>query len=136
MAFDKQIAILGLPLPMELLDIVKSYCFYDTETAKKIKEYKQNFANILLTFDRQLEFQSTEYDNEGHWGVALIEQEEWSDTDSRVYHDDYDDPYIEKLIAACNCLSCGNYKYCNNIGNDMIPARIICACAVGMRAHN
>ena len=116
---DKQLIINQFKLPMELVDIVKSYCFYDVETAERIKKYQEVKRDLLEEFERSLVFQSSEDD--GCWAVKFWRMDEEDEDEEDA------DPYEHLMIAAGVCLKCGEYEHC--FGLQEIPERIMCACS-------
>jgi hypothetical protein len=44
---NKQLILNKLKLPLELVDIIKSFSFYDSKTGEKIKIYKKNKNNLI-----------------------------------------------------------------------------------------
>jgi hypothetical protein len=103
---------------MELVDIIKDYCFYDIETAVMIKKYKGIKMNLLKEFEQTLDFQSSEED--GSWAVKF-----WR-TDVDDEEEDAD-PYEHLMIAAGICFKCGEYEHC--YGLQEIPESIMCSCS-------
>jgi hypothetical protein len=39
-----------------------------------------------------------------------------------------EDPYWDQMIAATNCLTCGDYESCYNMAMDDLPECIKCRC--------
>ena len=114
---DKQLLINALDLPEELLDVVKSFSFYDVETAARIKQYKEIKRNLLLEFEQTLDFHRA--DEDGYWAVVFWGEDEEDEED--------DDPYQRHIISAAVCSKCGEYEHCH--GLQEIPEIIMCSCA-------
>ena len=114
MSCKKQLLINTFNLPVELLDIVKEYCFYDAETAAQIKKYKGIKRNLLQEFEQTLDFQTA--DEDGRWVVKFWREDA-----------DDEDPFQHLMIAACVCYKCGEYEQCH--GLQEIPEIIMCSCA-------
>jgi len=110
---EKQLLIHEFRIPMELVDIIKSYCFYDASMAECIKKYKSIKRNLLQEFENTLEFQSDETENSV--SVVFWKKDE-EDTD----------PYQHHMIAASICSGCGNYDHCYNLQD--VPECILCSC--------
>jgi len=117
MSCDKQLLINTFALPEELLDIVKSFSFYDAKTAARIKQYKEIKRNLLLEFEQTLDFHRA--DEDGYWAVVFWGEDEEDEED--------DDPYQRHIISAAVCGKCGEYEHCNGI--QEIPETIMCSCA-------
>jgi hypothetical protein len=118
---DKQLLINTFNLPEELLDILKSFSFYDVETAARIKQYKEIKRNLLQEFDQTLDFQPA--DEDGCWAVKFWRE----DADDEDADDEDADPDQHLMIAACVCYKCGEYENCH--GLQEIPEIIMCSCA-------
>jgi len=116
MSCKKQLLINQFNLPEELLDIVKSFSFYDAKTAARIKQYKEIKRNLLQEFEQALDFQPA--DEDGCWAVVFWRLDEDDEED--------DDPYQHHMIAAGVCCKCGEYDHCH--GLQEIPEIIMCAC--------
>ena len=101
---SKQIAINQIrKLPLEVLDIVKSYCFYDVKTGIALKLHRMCISDIndhfydpYITRARSFGLM-TNPDSQEQWSICL----------SRRWVEDDD----EAQISAQNCSICGNYKY-------------------------
>lgn len=124
MSVTKQLLINAIPLPMDVLGIVKEFSFYDVETVAIIARYKLNKKNMLAELSNPIDFQSsTEFD--GSWASVFWKQDDLSEIGSE---EEDDDPYWDQMIAASNCLSCGNYESCYNMAMDDLPECIRCRC--------
>jgi hypothetical protein len=124
MSVTKQLIINAIPLPMDVLGVVKAFCFYDIRTASLIAGYKQNKKNLLAELSNPIDFQrSTEFD--GSWASVFWKQDDLSEIGSE---EEDDDPYWDQMIAASNCPTCGNYESCYNMAMDDLPECIKCQC--------
>ena len=122
----KEATIGNIQLPMDLINIVKSFVFYDIKTAtiiKKVKECKKNtmktitdatFSNYKKTLQQEL----LEYDeanmifSDGTWSFVYINH-----------------PTESHQIQSENCTKCGDYV------SEMYPLCIKCNCTV-VENHN
>lgn len=116
MSIEKQLLINSLNAPVELLDIIKSYCFYDKKTFEMIQYAKllKERTNVIIkraisranNFDNDPEY----HEDDGHWFFG--------------YYDE-----IEKIqIQATNCRFCGNYLYFHYIDTFYHSPMIHCQC--------
>jgi len=114
----KQMHINRFNLSDDLLNEIKSYCFYDVkswETINFIKYKKYRIHNLFKTgtisranpYNLYLRLQNTEE----HWSF-------WA----------FDDDGPNKQFQAYNCKYCGNYKITANETHR--PDKIICHCIV------
>lgn len=124
MSVTKQLLINAIMLPMDVLGEVKGFCFYDVKTAAIIAGYKQSKKNMLAELSNPIDFQSsTEFD--GSWASVFWKKDDLSEIDS---DEEDEDPYWDQMIAACNCMVCGNYESCFNMAMDDLPECIKCQC--------
>jgi hypothetical protein len=115
--FTKQLLInsfISKKIPNELLDIIKTFCFYDINHAnliKKIKNAKKECIyqiNISISRNNTYDFFS-EYSQ--YW--CFISNNDFS--------------YKNIHLTAINCKKCGNYiTNINNLNN--IPNNMLCIC--------
>ena len=108
----KEMIINQFSVPNELVDIIKSFAFYDIETAmfiKQVKSQKSTLCKSISVADcnhRNTGFDSHPY----HW---------WFGYD--IYGDT--NIYGETLqLQGANCVKCGEYM------NEIYPDRIRCKC--------
>lgn len=115
----KEITINALPIPFEIVDIVKSFVFYDMKSASIIKETKKhkkltNRKIMEATFSNRKKTEEREYlemdpdnmiFNDNSWRFGYL------------YHSTED---IQ--IQGTNCAICGNYEC------QIYPASIRCHC--------
>jgi hypothetical protein len=122
----KKFLINQLPLCQDVLEIVKSYCFYDKKTLETIKFVKYLQKHIVTLFD----FAASSRKNGFHM------------YDDHDYHDDHDDGEYEDpdedehwsfcidsdevAFQAVNCRFCGNYW--SQYSPDWAPHNILCNC--------
>jgi hypothetical protein len=119
---QKQILInkigIDLNLPDEILNIVKSFTFYDIKTYNLILNTKFKKAEINHIIKKVLVFYSYNYvqnSKYNHWGILMYS---------------LDDTYPFIHINNDTCNYCGNYcgNYVDNQINNHIPRNIICNC--------
>jgi len=108
----KQFLINQIPLCADVLEIVKSYCFYDKKTLEQIKFVKGLKKHIVTLIDfamfsrRNGYMDYNETDAVEHW-VFCIDRDE-----------------VE--FQAINCKKCGNYFRVTS--ESWVPHNIICRC--------
>jgi len=124
MNISKQLSINRLSLCYDVLDIIKSYCFYDIQTAKT-RRNKQKIVDRFL-YAQVSRFRHNGYytDNDGfdedpdhceHWTTSL-----------NVVCRDRDSNFTiirEQTFQAVNCSICGGYQMSNS---DVLPQKIVC----------
>lgn len=118
MSVTKQLIINAIMLPMDVLGEVKAFCFYDIKTAAIIAGYKLNKKNMLAELSNPIEFQ-TSTETDGAWACLFWKQD---------YDEEEEDPQLDQMFAASNCLICGNYDSCYNIAIAELPGCIRCRC--------
>ena len=125
MSVTKQLIINSIQLPMDVLGVVKGFCFYDVRTATQIESYKFNKKKMLEELLGPIEFQHSS-NCDGAWASVFWKQDDCLD----IEDDDMDppDPYWDQMIAASNCLTCGNYDSCYNVDMADLPDCIKCRC--------
>ena len=111
---NKQIIINRLNLPNEILDIIKSYSFYDKKTYKMIKTVKDcikiidyNFKYISVSRNKPINGYNTETDE--HWAFT---------------YNILSNNSIQ--FQAINCKYCGKYIMSRNY--NLIPNKLKCMC--------
>jgi hypothetical protein len=114
-SITKQFLINNINLSLDLLNEIKSYCFYDVkswETIKFIKLKKKRIHTIInnstISRANPCDFYLNDEDTDEHWVF-------WT-------FDEKDGP--NKQFQALNCKHCGNYKITVNQQNYI--DRIIC----------
>ena len=110
-------------IPKELIDIIKSYCFYDNKSilmAKTEKFIKFKKTRIFMMFKYFTISRFRPIVNEDEGIVFDDESEYWTIINHTHKH-------IEITLEATNCKCCGNYK---NTSRNFIelPKRIKCGC--------
>lgn len=114
----KQLCINKIDLADDLLNEIKSYCFYDTKTWETMNFIKYKKDRICGLFRNATISRANPYDV--YFGDESTEQQ-W------VFwvFDEEDGP--NKQFQCINCKYCGNYKV---FGNDIIfhTDKIICYC--------
>lgn len=108
----KKFLINQIPLCSDVLEIVKSYCFYDKKTLAQIKFVKELKQHIVTLFDYArfsrrngyMDYEDT--DVVEHW-LFCIDRDE-----------------VE--FQAINCKKCGNYFHVTS--ESWVPHNIICSC--------
>lgn len=116
-SITKQIYINKLNLSYDILNEVKSYCFYDIKTWEIINfiKYKKNRIHHLFktsTISRAYPYEI--YFNDSNT------DEEW------VFWALNEDDGPNPMFQACNCKHCGNYKIIGN--NHNYIDKVICFC--------
>jgi hypothetical protein len=130
MAFEKRLALNRLRLPLEVVDIVKDFAFYDVKGLR----YKKAKESMLAELKGPASFQSSGEDKDGCWAFQLwlldsyLDYKHDSDSDSESESDWEPDPYIGVMIAASNCGRCGNYTSCYS-DYDRVCPKAKCRCA-------
>ena len=117
MSIEKQLLINSLNSPVELLDIVKSYCFYDKKTFEMIQYAKlqKERTNVIIkraisranNFDNHPEY----HEDDGHWFFG------YSIGDIEIIQ-----------LQATNCRFCGDYLYYTYINRFYHSPIIHCQC--------
>ena len=110
-------------IPKELIDIIKSYCFYDNKSillAKTEKFIKFKKTRIVMMFRYFTISRFRPIVNQDEGIVFDDESEYWTIINHTHKH-------IEITLEATNCKCCGNYK---NTSRNFIelPKRIKCGC--------
>lgn len=115
-SFTKQILINKINLSHELLDEIKSYCFYDTkswETMEFIKNKKRRIHHLFTyaTISRAKPHDVYFHDENTNqqWGFWTFDEEDGENVQFQSY----------------NCKHCGNYRI---IGNQFYIEKIVCHC--------
>lgn len=110
-----------LPLCYDVIEIIKSYCFYDVKTF------------VLLRFVKELKYHI----------VTVIDSAEYSRKNGMNQDDDEDPDEIEHwsfcieddiAIQAVNCRCCGNYWV--EYSPDWAPENILCHCVFDNTIEN
>lgn len=108
----KKFLINQIPLCSDVLEIVKSYCFYDKKTAeiiKFVKGVKQYIVTLIdfATFSRRNGFGDFEEDSDEveHWAFYIHRH--------------------EPMLQGVNCKTCGNYWEQHH---RLAPRNILCNC--------
>ncbi len=122
MSVINQLAINQMRFPMELADIIKSYCFYEIHVAKMISFIKSKKQEIVQAFNNGFSTRKTPfslYDSiqnniecEELWSICL--------TNYKKLHF----IVLEREFKSINCNKCGNYK----IGVGLLSERTRCLC--------
>ena len=124
------------PLCDDVLHIIKSFAFYDIQTAKtikivkEIKEIKERIVKRFIHVEASRFRPNGMYRNED--GVEedsdTSEHWYWSTSVALVFRHDgnYSVFTYEKQFQGINCKICGNYKYTNEYMN--VPEKIKCNC--------
>ena len=119
---QKLLNIHSINFPTDVINVIISFCFYDIETAEKIKTYKLAKEKNIKHLSKYIYYNGF---SDGQWEV--IHTFYTSDCE-----DEEDDPLEDLLNAAVNCLKCGNYKralFCDeNPISNILSDKIICKC--------
>jgi hypothetical protein len=111
----------GAPLCDDVLNVIKSFCFYDKKTAetmnfikKKKQEINQKFEHAYCSRFRPYRAYAGEKDPDHceHWAICL---------DDDIEHG------VENQFQQINCKKCGNYKH-EWIGDTPMIETITCNC--------
>ena len=125
--YKKQLVInrMLMLIPIELIDIIKSYCFYDNKSilmAKIEKFIKFKKTRIVMMFSHFTISRFRPIVNQDEGIVFDDESEYWT----IINHTHKD---IEFTLEATNCRCCGNYK--NTSRNfTSLPKKIKCVCII------
>jgi len=115
--FNRQQIVRCLPLPYDVVEIVNSFLFYDSITAK----YRFMKKQICNKFKKAYSSRAcpNEYwvnpDNCENWNICMTDRNIIKPLvgylDIRLF-----ERYREKSFNATSCKSCGNYKYSHSAG--------------------
>ena len=103
-----------LPLCYDVIEIIKSYCFYDKKTSETIKMVKSFKQHIVTLFD------FAEHSRKNGLG-----QDEDEDPDE-VEHWSFCFNDYETAFQGVNCQFCGNYW--PEVSHVWVPHNILCNC--------
>ena len=117
MNYHKQFLINNIIIPVEVSEIIKSFCFYDIQTWKSLQlikskknEIDMNFKNNTVSRTNPNEYFSDSDDNE-HWIFS------------------YKITTMNEIqFQATNCKYCGNYKFCQDF--NKLSENIVCYCDI------
>ena len=115
-SLSKQLHINKLNLSFDLLNEVKSYCFYDIKAWETITFIKYKKRRIHDLFKYSTISRANPYDL--YFGDENTDQQ-W------VFWTFNEDDGANRQFQALNCRCCGNYKI---IANENYTERIICQC--------
>lgn len=110
-------------IPKELIDIIKSYCFYDNKSilmAKTEKFIKFKKTRIVKMFRHFTISRFRPIVNEDE-GIVFDDKSEYWTIINHTHK------YIEFTLEATNCKCCGNYKNTSRKFTSL-PKRIKCGC--------
>ena len=123
MTMYQHLTINILNIPIELKDIIKSYCFFDKKTLKKqveiIKNVLINKINTAI-ISRKNGLVLYNYMNIDLYFI----DNNIMDSDNTEYWRFYIN-YEKKIIQAMNCKICGNYV---RSANNYLPIKLRCNC--------
>ena len=127
MNISKQLSINRLPLCDDVLNIIKSYCFYDIQTAKT-RKIKQEIVDRFL-HAQVSRFRPNGYytDNDG-FDENSDNCEHWSTCLAVVCRDDNFTIIREEQFQAVNCTICGEYLLTGN--SIVLSQKIFCYCHI------
>jgi hypothetical protein len=116
-SFVKQLLINKLNLSIDLLDTIKSYCFYDVkswETIQFIKNKKRRihylFTNVTISRANPHDVYFHDENTDQHWAFWTYDEEDGENAQFQSY----------------NCKYCGNYKMISN--DEVYIDKIVCHC--------
>jgi len=101
MSISKQVAINQIyKLPLDVLGVVKDYCFYDIPTSVMRAVHKANMAEVVDKFTNAYTSGKKRGDEDGdRWGICLAHED--PEVDARD----------ERQFQAEICRQCGNYRF-------------------------
>jgi hypothetical protein len=105
-----------LPLCQDVIEIIKSYCFYDKNTSETIKMVKSIKQHIVKLFD------FAEHSRKNGFGRHY----ENDDDSDEVEHWSFCFNEYENMFQANNCKFCGNYW--PEYSMTWVPDNILCNC--------
>jgi hypothetical protein len=127
MIIEKQLLIHRFPIPTDLQNIIKEYCFYYINTSK-IRLYIQgrkrriNYKINSLCVSRANPYSAfINYIN--------IEIDENCENCEGWYFMNYGRSVVEFIMEGVNCKYCGNYKS-TSINFELVPEAAKCYCAI------
>jgi hypothetical protein len=112
----KKFLINQLPLCQDVIEIIKSYCFYDKKTSETIKMVKSIKQHIVKLFD------FAEHSRKNGFGRHY----ENDDDSDEVEHWSFCFNEHENMFQANNCKFCGNYW--PEYSMSWVPDNILCNC--------
>jgi len=120
MSVINQLAINQMRFPVELADIIKSYCFYEIHVAKMISFIKSKKQEIVEAFNNGFSTRRNPFNS--YYSISNNMECEWTIclTNYKKLHF----IVIEREFKSINCNKCGNYK----IGVGLLSERTRCLC--------
>lgn len=112
--YIKQFFINHLPLCYDVLEIIKSYCFYDVKTFTQIKMVKELKLHVVQLID------FAEHSRKN--GMDQLDYEDPDEVEHWSFCIDYDN----LALQAVNCRFCGNYW--PEYTPLWVPRNILCNC--------
>ncbi len=111
----KQLVMNQIRLPMDMINVIKEYCFYNIEEITKKNKLKLHRVIISAEFTR-----ANKFNNES----------DYSDDDPRWYFGfEYHNIYNEQIqLQAIMCLDCGQYSHLYSLTRDKMSKKAICNC--------
>lgn len=111
--YNRQQTAYLLPLPIDVIDVILSFVFYDKATGEARKLHRIYMCQIVFRFANAMDSRAigkynwTDPDTDEHWYTSLNITE-------------------EVQFQAVNCGFCGEYKFIStNIQNIPVPCRCI-----------
>ena len=108
-----------LNLPYDLVDVIKSFLFYDIKTYVLILNSKIQKQIIHILFMNDALSRANHFDNKPSY---TDKEEDWAFGFSGLH------PTEDLQLQAINCGGCGNYKIHTNMYEFEYPNRIYCLC--------
>jgi len=117
----KEAILLHLASPLEIIDIIKSFVFYDTKTANEIKQIKYYKKHVIAVINESTE---NNYVVEQQRDIIALDPENILFEPSGIWTFGYIGHPTETLqmVQIKFCLSCGNYMC------GIYHPRITCNC--------
>ena len=110
-----------LNLPYDVVDVIKSFLFYDIKTYIVILNSKIQKQIIHILFMNHALSRANKFDNKPSY---TDNEEDWAFGFSGRH-------YTEKLqLQAINCGRCGNYKFHSYMDDFEYPNHIYCVCHI------
>lgn len=120
--YTKEAILQQLILPLELVDIIKSFVFYDIKTANAIKETKQHKMRFITAINESTE--NNYVVEQERDAIMAMDDENMLFQPSGVWLFGYINHPIETIQMGQIrfCLTCGNYM------SDIYQQQITCNC--------
>lgn len=115
--YNRQQTAYLLPLPIDVIDIILSFVFYDKTTGEARKLHHTHMCQIVFRFANAMDSRAIgkynweDPDTDEHWHISLNIPDQFTE---------------EVQLQAVNCGFCGEYQLIStNIQNIPLPCRCI-----------